>query len=414
MLKAAILTIGDEILIGQILNSNTQWISERFTELGIEVTRHLTVGDKPGEILGALRALVSEIDVLIVGGGLGPTHDDITMEMLSQFLKTPLEHDPEWMRQVEAVFKARKRGMPESNKKQALLLKGARRIDNDCGTAAGQHITDGRTEIFVVPGVPFEMKSMMERYILPYLTSRTLGTGEKIRKATLLTTGVGESALAERLKDFVGSVQADPRMSLAFLPSPIMVRLRLQMKTSNPEDEARFEALASDLRSRCGQDFFGMDPATLEEILVHTLLQGRRSLAVAESCTGGMIAHRLTSIPGASEVLRGSLVAYQAEVKTRELAISQEFLAAHGVVSEATAKAMAEEIRAKWSADYGLATTGYLGPGGGDAFATVGTVWIGLATPGGTFAREFRYEVNRERGKERAAQSALDLLRRNL
>lgn len=414
MLKAAILTIGDEILIGQILNSNTQWISERFTELGIEVTQHLTVGDKPGEILGALNALVSRCDVLIIGGGLGPTHDDITMEMLSKFLNAPLEHDPEWMKQVEAVFKARKRGMPENNKKQALLLKGARRIDNDCGTAAGQHITEGRTEIFVVPGVPFEMKSMMERYILPYLTSRTLGSGEKIRKATLLTTGVGESALAERLKDFVVSVQADPRMSLAFLPSPTMVRLRLQMKTKSPEEEAFFENRVSDLKACCGNDFFGMDPATLESTLMHALSENVKTLAVAESCTGGMIAHRLTQVPGASKVLKGSLVAYQAEIKTRELGISEDFLAAHGVVSEATAKAMAQEIREKWGADYGLATTGYLGPEGGDAFASVGTVWVGLSTPSGTLAREFRYEVNRERGKERAAQSALDLLRRNI
>jgi nicotinamide-nucleotide amidase len=414
MLKAAILTIGDEILIGQILNSNTQWISEKLTELGIEVIQHLTVGDHPRRIQDALRSLVSHCDVLIVGGGLGPTHDDITMEVLSQFLHLPLEHDPEWMDRVRMIFEARKRGMPENNRKQALLLKGARRIDNDCGTAAGQHLTEGKTEIFVIPGVPFEMKSMMERYILPFLASRSLESGEKIRKETLITTGVGESALAERLKDFVESLRSNPRMSLAFLPSPTLVRLRLQMKTSSPEDEALFEASVEELKTLCGKDFCGMDPSTLEESLIETLRARNQTLAIAESCTGGRIAHRLTQIPGASRILKGSLVAYQADIKTRELGISAEFFSTHGVVSAATAKAMAHEIREKWESDFGLSTTGFLGPDGGDAFSPVGTVWVGLSTPNGTLAREFRYEVNRERGQERAAQSALDLLRRNL
>lgn len=414
MLKGAILTIGDEILIGQILNSNAQWISERFTGLGIEVIQHLTVGDKPDDILTALGSLVPRCDVLVVSGGLGPTHDDITMETLSRFLNTPLEHDPEWLLQVEALFRARNRVMTENNKKQALLLKGARRIDNDCGTAAGQHITEGRTEIFIVPGVPFEMKSMMDRYILPILASRTLGSGEKIRKETLLTTGVGESALADRLKDFVASVQADARMSLAFLPSPIHVRLRLQMKTAGPADEALFDAKLAELRKQCGKDFYGMDPATIEEWIVQKLSERGQTLAIAESCTGGWIAHRITQIAGASRILKGSLVAYQEEIKTLELGISKDFLAAHGVVSEATAKAMAQEIREKWAADFGLATTGYLGPGGGDSFAKVGTIWIGISTPEGTHAREFRYESERARAKERASQSALDLLRRDL
>jgi nicotinamide-nucleotide amidase len=268
--------------------------------------------------------------------------------------------------------------------------------------------------IFVVPGVPFEMKSMMERYILPFLASRTLGSGERIRKETLLTTGVGESALADRLKDFVASVQADPRMSLAFLPSPTHVRLRLQMKTADPVDEALFDAKVAELKQQCGKDFYGMDPATIEEMIVQQLSERGQSLAIAESCTGGWIAHRITEIPGASRILRGSLVAYQAGIKTLELGISNDFLSAHGVVSEATAKAMAQEIRQKWGADFGLATTGYLGPGGGDSFAPVGTVWIGLSTPEGTLAREYRYESQRARAKERASQSALDLLRRNL
>ncbi|NDG83928.1 MAG: competence/damage-inducible protein A [Proteobacteria bacterium] len=414
-MKVSILTIGDELLIGQVLNSNVQWMSEKLTDLGCDVICHLTIGDKFDEIEGALTSLVKKSDAVIIGGGLGPTHDDLTMEALSKFTSTPLEMDEEWIGRVEAFFKSRNRVMSQNNRKQGLLLKGATRIDNDCGTAAGQHLRFKNTEIFVVPGVPHEMKSMMTRYILPKLGERTLSAGEKILKQTLLTTGIGESALAERLDPFVQKIKSMPAVTLAFLPSTIVVRLRLLMKASSAADEAVFQGLVDELRTGCGKDFFGCEPLTLEESVVNSLIGSERTLAVAESCTGGLIAHRLTGVAGASGVLRGAVVAYQEETKTLELGIPAGFLKSHGVVSEATARAMAESLCTKWGTDFALATTGYLGPGGGTDRAPLGTVWIALARADGkTIAREFRYEANRERSKDRAAQSALDLLRREL
>lgn len=412
MKKVSILTIGDELLIGQVLNSNVQWMSEALTSLGAEVVTQLTVGDQESEIIQALDSLLEKSDVIVIGGGLGPTHDDITMTALSHYSKIPLEYDAAWISQIEAFFKSRNRVMSENNKKQGYLLKSATRIDNDCGTAAGQHFKFRDTEIFVVPGVPHEMKSMMNRYILPALSKSILPTGEKILKRTLLTTGVGESLLAERLNSIVQKISANEKLSLAFLPSITEVRLRLQMNAKDKTDEALFESLIQELKTACGKDFFGFDSTTLEEVLIQSLIQKNQTLAVAESCTGGLISHRLTQVPGASQVFKGSVVAYQSSIKTSELGIATSVMENKGVVSEDVAEAMAIGILKKWDVDFAISTTGYLGPSGGDAHAPVGTVCIAVANRTSCESRTFQYENNRARGKERATQSALDSLRR--
>ncbi|MBC7396821.1 MAG: competence/damage-inducible protein A [Bdellovibrionales bacterium] len=411
-MKASLLTIGDEILIGQIINSNTAWMSEQLTSLGIDVVNQLTVGDHEAEIVGALEFINPRSDIVIIGGGLGPTHDDVTIAALAHYFDLPLVYDPEWIAQVEAFFKARNRPMTENNKKQGHLLEGAIRIDNDCGTAAGQHFIMGDTEFFVVPGVPHEMKSMMNRYILPKLKEKN--PDQRILKQTLLTSGVGESMLATRCEAFVQKVKSRDEVSLAFLPSTTQVKVRLQMEAHSGANDAEFESLVEELKALCGKDFFGLEPDSMEEMLVRELTHSSRTLALAESCTGGLIAHRITQVPGASKVLKGALVAYQNSVKESDLSIPKSLLENGGAVSEATAKSMAEAIRKKWNSDFGLATTGYLGPAGGDAQSPVGTVWIALATREQTQSRVFSFENNRERSKERAAQAALDLLRRSL
>lgn len=407
-MRISLLTVGDELLIGQVLNSNVQWMSERLTETGWNVGTQMTVGDQSDEIKKAIDFLLPTSDAIIIGGGLGPTHDDLTLEALSERFSIPLEYDEEWMQQVAAFFAARNRVMSENNKKQGFLLKTANRIDNDCGTAAGQHFVQGKCDFFVVPGVPHEMKSMMDRYILPVLTAKNVGA-QKILKQTLVTTGIGESALAERCNVFVQKIKALPNVTLAFLPSSTQVRLRLQMESDNT---AYFEFLVEELRHLCKQDFVGFDPVTLEDVVMDHLKEKNETVAIAESCTGGLVAHRLTQISGASKVLRGSLVAYQTTIKSLELGISEKFISQHGIVSEDTAKAMAEAVRKKWKSTYGISTTGYLGPNGGDTFAKVGTVCIAVATEEQTLARTFTFENNRERGKERATQAVLDLLRR--
>lgn len=412
-MKASILTIGDELLIGQVLNSNVQWISERLTGIGITVTRHLSVGDEMAEITGALRFLQSSCDVLIIGGGLGPTHDDLTVEALSRYFKIPLRYDEEWVGKIEEFFRSRGRPMTENNKKQGYLLRDAERIDNDCGTAPGQFLMEGRTRIFVVPGVPHEMKSMMERVILPKLMKDPALGSTRILKETLLTSGIGESALAQRIHSEVERIRSIPGMSLAFLPSNVGVRLRLQMAVSTTEEEAAFRKELIALREACGKDTFGSEPGTLEEAVHRLLLERNETLAVAESCTGGLVSQRLTRIAGASKILKGSLIPYQTELKTLELGIPATLFDQFGVVSEASAKAMAEGIRSKWGTDWGLGITGYLGPEG-DTHSPGGTVWIAVANGTQTLAREFHFENHRERAQERAAAYALDSLRRAL
>lgn len=412
-MKASILTIGDELLIGQVLNSNVQWISDRLTGIGISVIRHLTVGDTMEEITGALRFLQSTCDVLIIGGGLGPTHDDLTIEALSRYFKIPLRYDEEWVGKIEEFFRSRGRPMSENNKKQGYLLRDVERIDNDCGTAPGQFLMEGRTRIFVVPGVPHEMKSMMERFILPRLLADPSLGSTRILKETLLTSGIGESALAQRIQQDVERIRSIPGMSLAFLPSNIGVRLRLQRTVSDPAEEAEFHQELEALRTACGKDAYGTEPGTLEEVVHRLLLERRETLAIAESCTGGLVSQRLTRIAGASKVLRGTLIPYQTDLKTLELGIPASVFEQHGVVSEACAREMAEGIRKKWGTDWGLGITGYLGPEG-DAHAPGGTVWIAVASHTHTLARVFQFENHRERAQERAAAYALDALRRSL
>ncbi len=417
-MKGSLLTIGDELLIGQVINSNVAWMGSKLTDIHCKVTHQLSVGDRETEISKALDYLLPESDFVIIGGGLGPTHDDLTMETLSNYFNIPLEMDLEWISRVEEFFRSRNRVMSENNKKQGLLLKSAHRIDNDCGTAAGQHFThknlNRSVETFEVPCVPFEMKSMMERYILPALSKKSIKEGEEIMRTTLLTTGIGESALAQRCEPFVQKVRQLKAYSLAFLPSSTQVRLRLQATVCNEDQKKEFNSLVKELISFCGKDFFGFESDTLEKVIFEKLKNKKQTLALAESCTGGLISHWITQVPGSSEVLRGTLVPYQTELKTKELGIPSDLIEKHGIVSETICKLMAENIRKKWGTTYGVATTGYLGPSGGDQHAPVGTIWVGVSSGDKSEAKVFKMENNRERNKERAAQAALDLLRRLL
>jgi nicotinamide-nucleotide amidase len=419
-MKAALLTIGDELLIGQVLNSNVQWISERLIELGIKTEAHLTVGDEEPAIKQALNFL-SNHDVIIIGGGLGPTHDDITLEVLSQHYQLPLTTDDDWLKQVKDYFKARNRVMAENNKKQALLLKSAVRIDNDCGTAAGQYfqiknLQHKNTHLFVVPGVPHEMKSMMNRFILPKLTelASAVHSFKNILKETLVVTGIGESALALKCDPVVKKIQSTPNLSLAFLPSSIQVRLRLLMQAQTDSDISTFQQFVEELKKYCGDDYVGSEPTSLQDWIVKSLTDQQQTLSTAESCTGGLVSHFITQVAGSSAVFKGGIIPYQSILKEQELGISASSLEAQGIVSEATAIQMANASNVKFKTDYAIATTGYVGPTGGDAKAKLGTVVVAVAGPSETIAKTFYLENNRERNKERTAQAALDLLRRQI
>lgn len=423
--RAAILTIGDELLIGQVLNSNVQWISDQLIQQGIEVTTHLTVGDSLTEIHSALDYLTghnsktpTRCEVLIIGGGLGPTHDDLTMEALSKYTGRELKLDTDWLLQLENYFKSKNRPMAANNKKQAYLLDGATRIDNDCGTAAGQYFTipthpQGTCEVFVVPGVPHEMKSMFQRFIGPKLGS----SNEKaILKKTLVITGIGESMLAEKCAPVVAKIKVDPNFSMAFLPSPTHVRVRIQTRA---EHEPKLNLLIQEILPLIGNDFVGFETETTNAIqlmdqgVVQKLTELKKTVAIAESCTGGLVSHRLTQIPGASKILVGSIVPYQTQTKHSLLSVDENTLKQNDVVSESVVIEMAKKVRALFHSDFGVATTGYLGPTG-SANVPVGTVWLAVDSEKGTVTKTFTYENHRERNKERATQSAIDLLRRNV
>ncbi len=400
--------MGDELLIGQVLNSNAQWASQELAKIGITVVNHLTVSDDAQSISDGLDYLAARTDVVLIGGGLGPTHDDLTLEVLAKKMDMPLEFDADWMGKVEQFFAHRKRQMPANNRKQALLLKNAHRIDNDCGTAAGQDFTVGRVRYFVFPGVPSEMKSMMTRYILPKLRE---GSTQRIFQTTLITTGLGESALAQKIDGFVQKIKSIPQSKLAFLPAATQVRLRLQW-TGTDQDSENFAQLVRELELACGVDLVCTEPETLESVLIQQLRSQGASVAVAESCTGGLIGHRLTQVSGSSDVFLGGEIVYSTESKIRKLGLSRDFIAENDVVSEAVATRLADAVQARWGATYGIGITGALGPTAGDSSKEVGTVCFAVSSVDGVYAKTLHLGTDRALSKDRASTAALDLLRR--
>lgn len=412
-MRAAILTIGDELLVGQVLNSNVQWMSDQLAQVGATARTHLTVGDEVPVIRDAVRTLAFEHDIILVGGGLGPTHDDVTVEAIAGVLGRSLRFDEEWYHQVRIFFEKRGRSMPLNNQKQCWIPEGAERLDNEVGTAPGLWIEWENRVIAVFPGVPHEMKFLFQKYFLPRLAARS--SGSRVLQRTFLTTGVGESALADRLQSVQPLLKKD--LKLAFLPSLYGVRLRVTAYAQwDTEKRLREEmqALTDQLVPLLGKDFYGEGDQSLEAVVGDQLLALGQTLAVAESCTGGMVLHRLTQVAGSSRYVLGGVVAYQNEVKVRELGVEAEIIAQQTAVCESVARQMAQGVRKRYGASIGLATTGILGPGGGSKDQPVGLVYLGISSEKGTDFRKLIFENDRIRNKERATQSALDFLRRSL
>jgi competence/damage-inducible protein CinA-like protein len=406
---AEILSVGTELLLGQIANTNARWMSERLAEIGIDVLHHQTVGDNEDRIAEAFRLALSRADVVLATGGLGPTQDDVTREGLVAALGVDLEPQPvieDWLR---ARFAQLGRDMPESNLRQALVPAGARYITPQRGTAPGlicQH--EGRT-VYAVPGVPVEMKEMLEGAILPDL-ARMAGPAT-ISSRILKVTGVAESRLAEILDDlFHGSTNP----TVAYLASSGEVKLRLTAKApSRAEADALIEPLAEEVRRRLGDRVFSTDDEQLEHVVGRLLKARRRTVACAESLTGGSLAARLTAAPGSSAFFLGSAVCYSPDSKERVLGVSRETIEGPGVVSEECAREMARGARRLYEADIGVALTGVAGPEPHDA-EPVGRVWVAIASDGDEHATTFRAPGDRDQVRRWAEQAALDLLRRHL
>lgn len=407
-IKAELLTIGDEILYGQIVDTNSQWMSVELSQVGIKVVRKTTVGDQEDEILAAFAEAEKRADVVLITGGLGPTNDDLTKPCLAKFFDCEMSIHEEALADVTSFFKSRGRELTEINKLQASLPVCCEKITNTMGTAPGMWFHQ-KGKVFVsMPGVPHEMKRMMTDLVIPKL-KQTFQT-PTIYHRVIRTAGIGESFLAEKIKDWENSLPA--HIKLAYLPGLGDVKLRLTAIGENPiEIEKEINELVVSLQERAGQFIYGYGEDPLEVVIGNTLREKKLTLAVAESCTGGYLTHLITSVPGSSEYFLGSIIPYAYEIKMRQLGVKPETLEQHGAVSEETIIEMANLVRAKFNTDIGVATSGIAGPGGATPEKPVGTVWIAYSDKHHTVARKLQLSKDRLINIKLASNAVLNLIR---
>lgn len=409
-MNAHIITIGDELLIGQVVNTNQAFIGEHLSAIGVDVAAMTTVGDDMEAILGAFRRAWETSGVVIVTGGLGPTHDDITKKAVCRFFATDLVSDPSVRAHIEALLARRKIPWTPAAEDQTMVPRAATVFGNPVGTAPGLRVSREEKHFFVLPGVPYEMEVMVAGSVIPFLTP--LASTAAIRHRTLRTTGIPESFLAQKLGDIDAILQGQ---SLAFLPSLTGVRLRITVHAADPGvAEREAEEIEQRIRAKIAEYIYGTGDEELEDVVGRMLTRQGKTIAVAESCTGGLIAHRITNVSGSSAYFERGIVAYSNASKTALLGVPSELIAAHGAVSREAAESMADGIRRSAGASIGVSTTGIAGPAGGSAEKPVGLVWIGYADDGGSLAVKFNLGEGRARVKERAAQAALEIVRRHL
>lgn len=410
-IKAELLTIGDEILYGQIVDTNSQWMSVELSQVGIKVIRKTTVGDQEDEILTAFAEAEKRADVVLITGGLGPTNDDLTKPCLAKFFNCQMAIHEEALAEVTSFFKSRGRELTEINKLQASLPTCCEKITNAMGTAPGMWFHHQGKVFVSMPGVPHEMKRMMTDLVIPKL-KQTFQT-PTIYHRVIRTAGIGESFLAEKIKDWEDSLP--PHIKLAYLPGLGDVKLRLTAIGDNSvEIEKEIDELVSSLQERAGQFIYGYGEDPLEVVIGNSLRERKLTLAVAESCTGGYLTHLITSVPGSSEYFLGSIIPYAYEIKMRQLGVKPETLELHGAVSEETITEMANLVRAKFNTDIGVATSGIAGPGGATPEKPVGTVWIAYSDKHHTVARKLQLSKDRLINIKLASNAVLNLIRLNL
>lgn len=412
-MNAEVISIGDELLIGQVINTNQAFIAEQLNTVGLSVVRMTTVGDEDGEILASFNVAWRAHDVVIVTGGLGPTHDDVTRAAICKFFNTSLERNDQALENIKRLFASRGLPLTQLNEQQALVPKNCIVIPNTQGTAPGYMFEKGGKTMVVMPGVPYEMTAMMEKFVIPHFSEKP--QDYVVRHRTLRTTGIAESILAEQIGDIGELFTPNSGVSLAFLPSPLGVRLRISVRSASASSAERaLTDVEEKLRSKAHKYIYGTEKEELEEVVGRLLLERKLTIAVAESCTGGLIMDRLTDVPGSSAYFLQGAVLYSNESKITRLNVPAALLDQHGAVSRQVAKALAEGIRKQSNADIGLSTTGIAGPSGGTPDKPVGLVWIGFSDELGTFAMKFNFGNHRKRFKERASQAALELVRRKL
>ncbi len=409
--NAEIVSVGTELLLGELVDTNTAWLSSRLADLGVSLYRHVTVGDNKERLVTAFKEAASRAGFVLATGGLGPTSDDITNESLGLATGREMVEYPEARRHIEEMFASMGREPTSSNYKQALFPEGSKLIPNPVGTAMGALLESDGTLFVTLPGVPMEMERMFDETLEPLIRERTEGT---IVSRTLHFVGIGESALAEKVQDFLDA--SDP--TVAPLATEGKVRLRITARAAiRREAEEKIEPVAEEIFSRLEEYYFGEDDETLESVVGRLLTERGETLALAESCTGGLLAKLLTDRAGSSAYFVEGLVTYSNDAKERLLGVPHELLVKHGAVSEPVARAMAERVRESAGTDYGLSVTGVAGPDGGTEEKPVGLIFVGLSDEEGTDVKRLdlsAFRRSREVIRERSANRAFDFLRRRI
>ncbi len=411
MPSAEIISIGDELLIGQVINTNAAWIGQQLSEAGITVRQHTVISDNQEHILETLGKAAAGAAVIVITGGLGPTRDDITKRTLCKYFDTRLVLDETSLRNIIHLYEVRQWPVNNLNREQAEIPESCTALPNLHGTAPGMWFEKNGVIYVSLPGVPFEMKPMISDHVLPRLKERF--GGQVIIHKTVLTQGVGESFIAGKIRSWEENLPA--HIKLAYLPQPGIVRLRLSgIGSDKAVLQAEIDMQLEQLRTVISDLIFGYDADTLEDVTGRMLLKLGRTLVTAESCTGGYLSHLITSVPGSSAYYSGSIIAYSNELKINMLGIDPEMIETYGAVSEQVVSGMAVNARKLLKADVALAVSGVAGPSGGSDQKPVGTTWIALATDKEVIAEKFLLGEHRGRNIHKAAITALNMLRKIL
>lgn len=408
-MKAEVITIGDEILIGQIIDTNSAFIASELNSIGVLVRRILSIPDQEEDIRNTLDDSIEHAEIIILTGGLGPTSDDITKTTLANYFGSRLVIHEKSLENLTAFFKIRGLEVSDRNKKQAEVPDNCTVLINHQGTAPGMLFRKNHKIIVSLPGVPFEMQALMAEQVIPVIQNE-FNLPFRLQK-TILTIGIGESYLADRLRNWENDL--DKEFKLAYLPSPGIVKLRLSISGENKAElNCKFKNKLSELISHIGEkNIFGFDNDTLGKIIGSGLILKNLTVSIAESCTGGYISHLITSVPGSSRYFKGSIIAYSNDIKTSMLNVPEKLIQKYGAVSREVVEAMAMGVKHKLNSDYSIATSGIAGPSGGTEDKPVGTTWIAVASSNGVISKSYLFGEDRGRNIVRASLTALNMLR---
>jgi nicotinamide-nucleotide amidase len=410
-MKTDIISIGDELLIGQTLNTNAHWIAKELNNIGFEIRQQLSIRDTKEAILISVDEALKHSDVVLITGGLGPTNDDLTMPVLNEYFKGKLVKDDQVYKDIEALVTSRGFDMNQNNQNQAIVPNNCKVIRNENGTAPGLLFEKDKQVVIAMPGVPYEMKAMVSNTIIPFLQEKY--ELPEIVHQMVYTQGLPESKLAEVLMAWESNLPET--IKLAYLPSAGRVKLRLSSIGNDRELLLQnIDLEVNKLNEIIPKYIYSVDNENIESIIGELLLGKKATLATAESCTGGYIAHLITSIPGSSNYFNGAVISYANKIKEEELGVNPEDLMRYGAVSKQVVEQMALSVRDKMNTDYSIATSGIAGPTGGTDEKPVGTIWIAIATPKGVRTKKYLFGKQRVVNIERATITALGMLRKEL